>query len=164
MALWVMLPCVTTPFIERWWSMAGLPCLVENLAPYSEAQTTDGRWSLFSTISQTFGSIGRIGQIKFWVSIWGIFGCTISILFGTVSPLLMIFINQLGVLQKSLLFRPSSNMYVYPKYHIGSKHLGYSHQTSVVGILRWTPFFRRRSYGRMIPQTYVVAYTTFFST
>ena len=53
---------------------------------------------------------------------------------------------------------------VHPKYHIGSKHLGYSHQTSVVGILRWTPFFRRRSYGRMIPQTYVVAYTTFFST
>ena len=83
--LWVMLPCVTTPFIERWWSMAGLPCLVENLAPYSEAQTTDGRWSVFSTISQTFGPIGRIGQIKFWVSIWGIFGCTISILFGTVS-------------------------------------------------------------------------------
>ena len=49
----------------------------------------------FSAISQTFGPIGQIGWIHFGVSIWGIFGQTISILFGTVSPLSMISIIQL---------------------------------------------------------------------
>ena len=96
-------------------------------ASSSFARITDARWSLFLTISQSFGPIGQIGQISFWVFV--VFWAELSVpnLALWVSPLSMISVilfliarlarsdprNHFSVLNKKKLPRAIYSILVY---------------------------------------------------
>ena len=80
---------------------------------FTRSRTMDAQCSPFLLKSRTFG----LGQTNWADKVWdmlGILGRTISIHFGTVSPLSMFFIIQPLFLQKT---KP---LYPTPKYLFGS--------------------------------------------
>ena len=85
------------------------------------SRTTDAKWSLFSTISQTFGPNWQIDRINFGI-------------FGVLSPLILaLWFLSFSVFFsiKTLLFRPNPNI---PNMILVDNNLGYSHHASLVSL------------------------------